>query len=549
MTPRLRRYYDDILAEEEGTLFKDPGGKITICLVFPNQYRAAISNLGYQYVYALLNAHRDVLCERAFLPEGKVLEEHRRTSTPIVSLESRKPLSHFDIVAFSLSYENDYPNVLTILDLGGIPLLSHQRGPYDPLVVAGGAAVSLNPEPMAPLFDCILVGEAEALLDGFLEALRENWGRDRGELLRTLAQVRGIYVPSLYEPVYNPDGTLKGIYPRREDLPERIEHRRSKDLPLLCAPLTSRLGEFGDSVLVEVARGCPFSCKFCVVKPLYDPFRPCSFERVREAIKEGVRRTGKVGLLGAALGSHPHFEQICWAVLEEGGRFSLSSLRADRLTSRVAEALSASGQRSITLAPETGSEDLRFRIGKRIPDEVFLRAVEVLTEKGILNLRLYFMVGLPGATEGEGKAIVKLVKALEARQRAVSGGRKGNITVTLSPFIPKPWTPFQWYPFAGLKKVRVQIEEIKRSLKGVKVHYDLPKWAYWESCFSLGDRRLGLALWRGYKEGNWIEVLKKGFINPDFWALREKGKREFLPWEILEFPFGREDLWERKEED
>lgn len=547
MVPSLRRYYDEILAREKGTILKDPGGKITFCLVFPNHYRTAISNLGYQFVYALLNSHRDVLCERAFLPEREVIEEHRRTSTPLVSLEGRRPLRDFHVVAFSLSYENDYPNCLLILDLAGIPLLSDQRGPYDPLVIAGGAAISANPEPMAPFFDCILVGEGEEVLGDFLEALRRNWGAERGELLRALAQVRGVYVPSLYEPVFEADGTLRGIYPRTGGIPERVEHPRARKPPaVLSAPLVTPLGEFGNAVLVEVARGCPFRCKFCVVKALYDPFRPWPWEELRAAAKEAVRRTGRVGLLGAAIGSHPRFPELCRAIVEEGGTFSLSSLRADRVTPEVADALASSGQRTVTLAPETGSESLRFRIGKEIPDEAFLEAAEVLAERGIMNLRLYFMVGLPGAAE-DAKAIAKLVRAMEARQRARSRGKRGQITVTLSPFVPKPWTPYQWYPFAGIRAVRGQMEEVKRALKGIRVHHDLPKWAYWEACFSLGDRRLGLALLEGYRRGNWMEGLRKGIVNPDFWALRDKGKEEPFPWEILLFPFGREALWERRD--
>ena len=545
MSQALRRYYIEMVSRERGTIRKDWGGKVTFCLLFPNYYRVGISNLGFQFVYALLNLRKDVVCERAFLPEPWALREHQRTNTPLLSVESLSPLNRFDVLAFSLPYENDYPNVLRMLELGRIPLLSEQRGPHDPLVIAGGAAISMNPEPMAPFFDCILVGEAEGVLDSFVDALVRHWGSSREEMLRELAGVEGVYVPSLYGMSLKEDGTLEGLYPRSGNLPPKVKRRWLKGQPpFLSAPLVSPQGEFGESVLIEVARGCPYRCKFCSVRSLYHPFRPMAFESLKEAVAEGIRRTGKVGLLGAAVASHPHFEELCQLVVDLRGRLSVSSLRADRVTPSLARILSASGQRTATLAPETGSEDLRYALGKGISNDRLLEAVETLAQQGITNLRLYFMVGLPGEKEDDLKATVRLIKEIVHRQRTILKRDRSEITVSLSPFVPKPWTPFQWCSFEGLSQIKAKLKVIRKSLRGIRVHHDLPKWAYWEALFSLGDRRLGLMLYRGYTEGDWIAYLKLSPLNPDFWVVREKGKEEAFPWEIVDYGITREALWE-----
>lgn len=545
MSQALRRYYIEMVSRERGTIRKDWGGKVTFCLLFPNYYRVGISNLGFQFVYALLNMRKDVVCERAFLPEPWALREHERTNTPLLSVESLSPLNRFDVLAFSLPYENDYPNVLRMLELGRIPLLSEQRGPHDPLVIAGGAAISMNPEPMAPFFDCILVGEAEGLLDSFVDALKRHWGSSREEMLRELARVDGVYVPSLYEMSLNEDGTMRGLHPRSDDLPQKVKRIWFEGQPpLLSAPLISPQGEFGESVLVEVARGCPYRCKFCSVRSLYHPFRPRSLESLKEAIAEGIGRAGKVGLLGAAVASHPHFEELCQLVLDLRGRLSVSSLRADRITPSLARILSASGQRTATLAPETGSEGLRYALGKHISNERLLEAVETLAQQGITNLRLYFMVGLPGEKEEDLKATIRLIKEIVHRQRTILKGNRSEITVSLSPFVPKPWTPFQWCSFEGLSQIKAKLKEIRRSLPGIRVHHDLPKWAYWEALFSLGDRRLGLMLYRGYTEGDWMAYFKLSPLNPDFWVIRRKEREETFPWEIVDYGITREDLWE-----
>jgi radical SAM superfamily enzyme YgiQ (UPF0313 family) len=544
MSSLIRRYWEDFLAKEKGTIVKDWGGKIRVCLIFPNYYNVGISNLGFQYVYALFNARKDVVCERAFLPEPRILDEHKRTNIPLLSLESLRPLRDFHILAFSLSYENDYPNVLQMLELSGIPLLAEERKVHDPLVIAGGSAMSINPEVMAPFFDCILIGEAEELVDEFIEALKKSWGKTREELLKGLSAVEGVYVPQFYEPILNPDGTLKDIVPRSGDLPRRIKKRVHKGTPLVVSsPLRTKEGEFGDSLIIEVARGCPHHCRFCVVRSLYHPFRPYPLDLLEKKVIEGVKLCGRVSFLGAAIGNHPDFLHLCHKVIQLGGQFTLSSLRADQVSETLAKLLFASNQRSVTFAPEVGREEKRFKIGKRLSDSDLFRAVQILSQEGVTNLKLYFMIGLPKEEEEDLKALINLVKEISHKQKQILRASKGKIILSLSSFVPKPWTPFQWYPFEEIASLKKKIKYLKRSLE-FQINYDLPKWAYFEALFSLGDRRIGLELYRGWKEGDWIRHLRVSSVNPDFWVLRKKTNQEFFPWEILSIPISKADLWE-----
>lgn len=551
MSELLRRYYREILSREKGTVFKDWGGKLSFCLVFPNSYRMAISNLGFQFVYWLLNSMREVVCERAFLPDSHVVDELLRTRTPLSSLESMKPLNRFDVLAFSLAYENDYPNVLKILGLGRVPLLSEQRQERDPLVIAGGSAISLNPEPMAPFFDCVLIGEAEEILPAFVKVYQAERESSRHRLLEALATVQGVYVPSLYEPQWDIHGRLRGIFPKKGGIPERIKRRCHEGDPLLVSsPLRSDFGEFGDATIIEVARGCPYSCKFCAIKPFYGTFRPRTFERLRHEVEEALKGCKKVALLGAAVSSHPRLEELCAFVVDKGGFFSLSSLRAEKVSERLAQLLSQGGQRTATLAPESGSLSLRKKIGKEMTDEGLLEAVTNLAKAGIHNLRLYFMVGLPGERDEDLKALVQLVKRTRDTRRAMCRGEKGMLTVTISPFVPKPWTPFQWSRFCGLEILKKKLRALERELRGrgIRIYYDLPKWSYMETLFSLGDRRIGWALFEGFKEGKGAHWLKDAPFNADYWVIREKERDEKFPWDIIDFGLSRQELWEKYEE-
>jgi len=542
MSSLIRRYWEGFLSKEKGTIFKDWGGKIRICLIFPNYYHVGISNLGFQYVYALFNARNDVVCERAFLPESRILEEHERTATPLLSLESLRPLRDFHILAFSLSYENDYPNVLRMLELSQISLLAEERRAQDPLVIAGGSAVSINPEVMAPFFDCILIGEAEELVDEFIDALKKSWGKTREEILKSLSEVEGIYVPRFYQLVLNPDGTLKDIVPCSEDVPRRIKRRVYKGAPLLVSsPIRSPEGEFGESLIIEVARGCPYHCRFCVVRSLYYPFRTYPSDVLETEIIKGVKLCGRVSFLGAAVGNHPDFLHLCQKVIQLGGQFTVSSLRADQVNGDLAELLFASKQRTVTFAPEVGREEKRFEIGKKLSNSDLFKAIEILSEGGLTNLKLYFMIGLPKEEEEDLKALINLVKEISHKQKRILRASKGKIILSISPFVPKPWTPFQWYPFEEIASLKKKIKYLKKSLE-VQINYDLPKWAYFEALFSLGDRRIGLELYRGWKEGDWIRHFRVSSVNPDFWVMRKKMTTEYFPWEIISTPISKASL-------
>ncbi|RLA82733.1 MAG: radical SAM protein [Deltaproteobacteria bacterium] len=553
MSYTLRKWYQDLLSKEKGAVQKDWGGKITVCLIFPNHYWVGMSNLGFQIIYQLLNSFPDVVCERAFLPERELLEEHQRTNTPLLSLESQRPLSQFQILAFSLPYENDYLNLLRILHWGRVPLRSGERTPRDPLVVAGGAAPTLNPEPLSPFVDVFLLGEGEATVERFLEAFR-RWGDDRRRLLEGLASSEGIYVPSLYEVRYKDDGTIGSFRPLSDNIPSRVRRPWLKELDRL--PLSSSLltpeTEFGEMVLLELGRGCPCRCRFCAVCSLYRPFRNRPLTLIEEGIEEGLRKARKIGLVGSALGSHPNFEGICERVIREGGVLSLSSLRADAVTERVARALASGGQRTVSIAPETGSEKLRQMVAKDLTDEEIMEATRILVKEGIVNLRLYFLVGLPGERWQDVEAIPPLLRRI--RHVMISTLRKegGRITVSVNSFVPKAWTPFQWAPYAEVtetqRKMRALSKEIKE-IKGCRMIHDLPKWGYLQALLSMGDRRVGNLLLIAWEEGgNWGMAFRRSPLNPDFWVYREKEEREILPFDFIDHGIQKERLWEEYRE-
>ena len=553
MSYKLRKWYQDLLSKEKGTVQKDWGGKITVCLIFPNHYWVGMSNLGFQIIYQLLNSSPDVVCERAFLPERELLEEHRRTNTPLLSLESQRPLSQFQILAFSLPYENDYLNLLQILHWGRVPLRSEERTPRDPLVVAGGAAPTLNPEPLSPFVDVFLLGEGEATVERFLEAFR-RWGDDRRRLLEELASSEGIYVPSLYEVRYKDDGTIGSFRPLSDNIPSRVRRPWLKEmdhLPLSSSLLTPET-EFGEMVLLELGRGCPYRCRFCAVRSLYRPFRNRPLTLIEEGIEEGLRKARKIGLVGSALGNHPDFERICERVTREGGILSLSSLRANTVTERVAKALASGGQRTVSIAPETGSERLRQTVAKDLTDEEIMEATRILVKEGVVNLRLYFLVGLPRERWQDVEAIPPLLRRI--RHVMISTLRKegGRITVSVNSFVPKAWTPFQWVPYAEVTETQRKMRALEREIRGIrgcKMIHDLPKWGYLQVLLSMGDRRVGNLLLRAWEEGgNWGMAFRRSPLNPDFWVYREKKEREILPFDFIDHGIQKERLWEEYRE-
>ncbi len=547
--------YRAILAKEKGAIRKDWGGKLSVALAFPNQYRLGMSNLGLQIVYRLLNERPDVAAERFFLPEGQEMALYLRSGVPLLSMESQRPLKDFDLVAFSLSFENDYPNVLQMLEMGRVPLLSEARTEQSPFVMAGGVASFLNPEPLAPFMDFFLLGEAEVNLHPFVDAFLEFGSRDkaclvstrgRRDVLRHLAiNVRSLYVPSLYGAIYKKNGTLEHFIPLKKNVPEKVRAASSLEggfsgvgMPISC--ITTPDTEFSDKVLIEVGRGCGHSCRFCAAGYIYRPPRVYSESNLRKGVTAALTKCSQVGLVSPAVSDTPGIEELIAMILDRGGRFSVSSLRAGSLTRGLLEHLKKSGQKTIAIAPEAGSQRLREIINKHLTEEQIIDAVRMIASVSDFSIRLYFLMGLPTETPHDVNEISDLVKKIKHHmvKESAPRGKIGRIKLSVNCFIPKPFTPFQWFPMEDVGSLKKKQQRLKKTLiksGGIMVNSDVPKWAYIQALLSLGDRRVGAILQLAHDhKGNWKKAMQLSQINPDFFVYRQKEPDELLPWDFID---------------
>lgn len=526
---------DSLLAKEKGTVCKERGGRISVCLVYPDTYRAGMSNLGFQGIYGMLNKRDDVVCERAFLPDEEDRDEYRRTATPVFSMESKTPLHRFDIVAFSISFENDYPNVARILEMAKIPFLSGDRNDYHPLIIGGGVFAFFNPEPLAPVFDIIFIGEADESLDEFIEAYKAGNGRD--EVKKNALPLEGVYVPSFYSVEYSTDGTIAGRT-ALNGAPERIRRRYLKDLSL--SPVTTSIvtpeAEFSDMYLVEAMRGCPWGCRFCLVGQIYKPVRRKGREEIMAEIDAARLFARKVGVIGPSLTDYPFIEDV---LRMEGVTFSITSLRAGERSAGLLQFMKKN--RSVSIAPEAGTERMRRVINKKITEKDILATAALIFESGIENLRLYFMIGLPTETREDIEGIVDLVKKV----REIS--TRGTIVLSVSTFIPKPFTPFQWHPMETIASAKGKLKFIKKALgnmKGIRVLHDAPKFVPMQGFFSNGDRRIA-GVPRAMSGGeDWLKACNDAGVESGFFIYREKNFDEILPWDFIETGVTKEMLWE-----
>lgn len=531
---RIREKIDSLLSKEKGTIFKDPGGRINVCLVYPNTYHLGMSNLGFQGIYTLLNSRSDVVCERAFLPEEEDMEEFVRTGSEIVSMESKRPLNRFDIVAFSVSFENDYPNIPIILKLSKIPLFASERkGGNYPLLIMGGICAFFNPEPLAEIFDICFIGEAEEMLDEFFNLYDASDNRE--DLMRRSMRNEGLYIPEFYEVRYS-DGS---ITERRslDGAPEIVKKRTVRDFsryPLRPSIITTET-EFSGMYLVEAMRGCPWSCRFCVTGYVYKPARKKDKDHVIDEIRR-VSDTDRFGLIGPSLSDHPDIGDV---LRLEGVEFSITSLRASRRSADLVGLLR--GSKSVSIAPEAGTERLRKVIDKRITEEDIIETSRLILSEGIENLRLYFMIGLPTESEEDIDGIVTLVKKIR------DASPRGNIVLTVSTFVPKPFTPFQWHPMERPETVKERLKIIKKGLmhlKGVKVFHDVPKYAYMQGLFARGDRRIAQVLKVMSNGKDWKKACLEAEIDIDYYIFRKRDLTEILPWDFIDCGISKERLWE-----
>jgi radical SAM family uncharacterized protein len=552
---KLIQKAEAVLEKERGTVRKPWAGRISVCLIYPNTYYVGMSNLGFQTVYQCFNADEGVVCERAFLPDPEDLKEYQESHTPIFSLESQKPLSDFDLLAFSISFENDFLNILTLLGLARIPLESRHRGERDPLVIGGGVAALINPEPISDFLDLLVLGEGEEVIHEFLEAYRqalsERGRKGKNDLLEALSCVEGVYVPKFYEVTYKEDGRIEKMTPRGA-FPYPVRKRWVRELDRF--PSRSTLftpdTEFKGMALVEVNRGCPRGCRFCAACFVYHPFRNRSLPQLESLSKASLLDEHRIGLTGTAVSDYPQLLPLCEGILSQGGGISLSSIRVDAVSSPLIQRLCEGEDRTLAIAPEAGSERLRRVVKKGYTEEEILGAVRILVEHGLYRVKCYFLIGLPSETDDDVKAILLLARKI--RHQILSNRKdpkaRWRLVLSVNPFIPKPATPFQWAPMEDVRELKRRLKMLQRGAKGekrIELIYDLPKWAYIQTLLSRGDRRVGRILLAVHQaRGDWGKALRETNLNPDFYVYRKRDLDEIFPWDFIDHGVPKEKLKE-----
>jgi radical SAM superfamily enzyme YgiQ (UPF0313 family) len=547
MSWSLKAKADRLLAQETGAIRKDWGGRVSFALVYPNTYAVGMSNLGFQTIYRHLNALPDVVCERAFLPDPEDLPEYQRTATEPFSLESKRPLRDFDLVGFSITYEGDYIHTLRLLRMAGIPLRPEDRRAQDPIVLMGGVCAFANPEPIAPFMDFVVVGEGEEIVGEIVAAYREAFGetaidgRHRDALLDRLAPVPGIYLPGRYAVSYRGDGTIDAVRPGAS-VPAIVTKRRLRQVDEFrtISLLRTPNAEYGHLALLEVGKGCGRGCRFCLEGQIYRPVRHRSLETLRETVREIKKESTRVGLVGACVSDYPWIGGLMQVLEEEGLEVSISSIRADSVTEELVSSLRRGGHRTLTVAPEAGTERLRHVIRKDISDSQLYDACDLVRTHGIPNLKCYFMIGLPTETDEDIEAIPNLAARLLERLRVPSGQGEpfGRLTLSISSFVPKPWTPFQWAGFVPVGRLEAKLRTIKagvRRFPNVRVLHENPREAYLQALLARGDRRVGDFLERAARlEGDWRTALREWDGDAAFYTERERPLDEPLPWDHLD---------------
>ncbi|HZT76053.1 MAG TPA: radical SAM protein [Vicinamibacterales bacterium] len=528
------------LAKEVGYVTKPHGSRLRVALAFPNTYWVGMSNLGLQTVYRLFNDEPDIVCERFFLPPKQELAQLLASKAPLVTLESQTPVGEFDVIAFSVSFEWDYVNVLTLLRLAGVPRYAAERTERHPLVVVGGAVTFVNPEPLAPFADVIAAGEGETLVPTLGRAF--SAAGSRSELLRLLSIERGFYVPSFYEPEYAPDGTLAG-YRAADAAPMPIRKAALRTTDAVDPPATSIFTpdtEFGSRFLVEVVRGCANLCRFCWAGYNYLPVRAFPADRILGLAEAARTYANRVGLVSIALCDHPEIERILARLHELGYGISPASLRLDDLNEPIVRILRASGERTITIAPETGSDRLRRVINKTVTNDEILDRADLIFANGIENLKLYFMIGLPTETDDDLVAIRDLTLQLRDRmlKYARPKGQIGRIVGSVNPLVPKPGTAYQWLPMerdAAIEQKIKRLRKLTADIDNVYFNIKSERHSYYQALLSLGDRRVAPAIEAAERNGqNWRAAVADAGVDGDFFIFRDRTRDAMLPWDIID---------------
>lgn len=536
--------------KETGTIFHSWNEeRFRIALVYPNTYHQGMSNLGFLTVYQLFNQRDDCLCERFFLPDKDELVQYERSGSLLGSLESGHRLTDFDLIAFSISFENDYLNLPLIFSLSGLPFYSADRDASWPLILFGGVCAFINPEPLADIVDLVAVGEAEPIIPSLLNVLL-GVTESRKDCLDKLAQLPGIYVPSLYDPGYHETGEV--LYFNSEpNAPQHVIRQFLNDLDQ--SPSRSFIQtddtEFGNMALSEVSRGCSRGCRFCAAGFVYLPPRERSLDNLLEQVDVGLCHRDRIGLVAAAVADYSNIQELQQGVLDRGGQISMSSIRLDALTADEVEILHRAGHKSVAIAPEAGSQRLRDFINKGIDEEQILASVQLLADGGIKNLKLYFIIGFPGEQQSDIDAIITLTESISSiwREAGRKRGQLGNLTLSVNPFIPKPFTPFQWAGMEQEKSLKKKLRYLQSAISRIhntRMNNESIRAAILQTFLSRGDRRIGKLLPALAAGENLKQLCKKSELALDFYVTRERGMDELFPWEIIDQGVKRSYLWQ-----
>lgn len=545
------------LGEEVNSVKKKPHTtEISIALAFPDVYEVGMSHLGLKILYHILNRHRWICAERIFSPWVDLERELKRRNIPPTTLESDRPLSEFDIVGFTLQHELSYTNILNLLDLSGIPFLANERGDTHPLIIAGGPAC-FNPEPMAEIFDLIVIGDGEETLLQICRVLRKTRQRGikgREDLFSQLCHIKGVYIPAWFLPHYTPEGDVNRIEPLNPDYPF-VEKAILPDVDShpfperQVVPFTELIH---DRMAIEISRGCTRGCRFCQAGMIYRPVRERSPESILEKAKKALELTGHedLSLLSLSTGDYscigPLLKTLMDRQIHEKISISLPSLRIDSLHSSLIEQIKRVRKTGFTLAPEAGNDRLRKIINKGLTEEDIFKTARMVYDAGWNLIKLYFMVGLPFEQDEDIEDIIRLSKRVTAL--GGRGGKRSNLNVSVATFVPKSHTPFMWHPQITLEEGRRKIGLIREKLKGtrIRVKWNDVEMSWLEGIFSRGDRRLTRAIieaWkRGarfdawteqFKMGVWEEAFRAADVSPHRYLHRERSLEEPLPWDHI----------------